>query len=175
MWTLGPVAEGLRINVTFLHFDLEDDSECWNDQVEIDYKTVHCGHIAKPWSVVSNSNVMTLRFRSNYEENFTGFLGIWSPTAEPPTFKSKFGSGCENCEFPFLFQERKYESCANIDGDDKAWCLNQIIPPSLEGTHKSLAPPSKVPCSDTDSSCHRTPSISTHPNNQPGNCCRFCR
>ena len=172
MWSLGPVAEDQRINLTFLSFHLQEDKHCGKDYVEVDYSTVHCGHIKQHWSIISRSNIMNVRFSSDGEDNYPGFLAFWSPTTEPPSFKFTFGFGCENCIFPFIYEGRRYHSCTNIDGYKKHWCVNGIIPPTEEGLHVSLAAPTKVPCSDTDSSCYRTPSISTHPNNQAGKCCK---
>ena len=151
-----------------------DDAYCVQDWLEIDYQTVHCGHTKQPWTIISNKNSMIIRFRSNHgDTSSTGFQAIWTPTTAPPSYNFDFGSGCENCFFPFLFEGRRYQSCSSIDEDEQAYCTNSIIPPSEDGTHISLVPPHKVPCYDTDSSCHRTPKISAHPDNQPGNCCKF--
>ena len=117
---------------------------------------------------------MVVRFISDNEDIFTGFQAVWSPTTDPPTFETKIGFGCENCVFPFMFEGRRYNSCTNVDGKDKAWCLNGILPPVNEGTHVSLAPSTKIFCSERDQSCPRTPQMTTHPNNQPDNCCKFC-
>ena len=117
---------------------------------------------------------MVVRFISDNEDIFTGFQAVWSPTTDPPTFETKIGFGCENCVFPFMFEGRRYNSCTNADGNDQAWCLNGILPPVNEGTHVSLAPSTKIFCSERDQSCPRTPQMTTHPNNQPDNCCKFC-
>ena len=168
--------EGQRINLTFLHFHIQDDSKCDHDYLEVDHSSRHCGHIQKAWSIISSGNTMSLRFISDGEYTFTGFEAVWTATTAPPSFNFKrgFGFGCENCVFPFVLKSRRYHSCANVDGDHQTYCLNGIIPPSVDGTHISLAPPIKVPCSDSDSSCHRIPQMSTHLNNVPGYCCKFC-
>ena len=174
VWTLGPVTEGQRINLTILHFDLVDDADCQQDWLEIDYHTVHCGNTKQPWTIIGNKNTMIIRFRSNQSDSSTtGFQAVWTPTTAPPSYNFDIGFGCENCFFPFLFEGRRYQSCATLDGGKEAFCTNGIIPPSDDGTHISLVPPIKIFCYDTDSSCHRTPQISTHPENQHGNCCKF--
>ena len=152
-----------------------DDAYCVQDWLEIDYQTVHCGHTKQPWTIISNKNSMVIRFRSNHgDTSSTGFQAIWTPTTAPPSYNFDFGPGCESCNFPFLFEGRRYHSCASIDDDEQAYfCTNQIIPPTEDGTHFSLVPPHKIPCYDRDSYCHRTPKMSAHPDNQHGNCCKF--
>ena len=140
--------------------------------MEVDQSTRHCGHILKSWSIIGSSNIMTLRLRSDNDHSFDGFQALWAPTTEPPTFSTKIGFGCENCVFPFMFEGKRYHSCTNVDGADKAWCLNGILPPVDQGTHVSLAPSTKFLCYDRDPSCPRTPQMSTHSDNQPGNCCK---
>ena len=166
------MAEGQRINLTFIKFNLKDDAECEFNFIEINYSSRHCGHTQKPWNIISNGNTMFLRYSSSDEEKFTGFEAIWTPTTAPQSFNFDIGFGCQNCNFPFLFEGRRYQSCANID-KDKVFCTRGIIPPTEDGIHISLAPPTKFLCYDRDSSCHRTPKMSTHPNNQHGNCCKF--
>ena len=151
-----------------------DDAYCVQDWLEIDYQTVHCGHTKQPWTIISNKNSMIIRFKSNHgDTSSTGFQALWAPTTAPPSYNFHFGSGCENCFFPFLFEGRRYQSCASLNGDEQAFCTNGIIPPSDDGTHISLAPLTKFLCYDADSSCHRTPQMSAHPDNQQGNCCKF--
>ena len=164
---------GQKINLTILHFELVDDAYCVQDWLEIDYQTVHCGHTKQPWTIIGKKNSMIIRFRSNHgDASKTGFKAVWTPTTAPPSYNFDIGFGCENCNFPFLFEGRRYQSCASFDGDKKAFCTNGIIPPSEDGNHISLAPPHKIFCYDTDSSCHRTPQMSTHPDNLHGNCCK---
>ena len=74
-----------------------------------------------------------------------------------------------------MYEDRRYQSYGSFDEDDQAYCTNGIIPPSVDGTHISLAAPTKIPCYDRDSSCHRTPQMSTHPDNKNGNCCKYLR
>ena len=151
-----------------------DDAYCVQDWLEIDYQTVHCGHTKQPWTIISNKNSMIIRFKSNHgDTSATGFQAIWTPTTGPPSYSFDFGPGCESCIFPFLFEGRRYQSCASINQDKQAYCTNLITPPTEDGTHISLVPPQKIPCYDKDSSCHRTPKMSAHPDNQPGNCCKF--
>ena len=167
------MAEVERINLTFLHFHLKDDAECDFTYVEIDHSSRHCGHTQRPWSIITSENIVFLRFNAFDNETFAGFEAVWTPTTAPPSFNFDIGYGCENCNFPFMYEDRRYQSCGSLDEDDQAYCTNGIIPPSEDGTHISLAAPTKIPCYDRDSSCHRTPQMSTHPDNLHGNCCKF--
>ena len=151
-----------------------DGAYCEQDWLEIDHQTVHCGHTKKPWTIISNKNSMIIRFKSNHgDTSTTGFQAVWTPTTAPPSYNFDIGFGCENCKFPFLFEGRRYQSCASVNEVIKVFCTRSIIPPTEDGTHISLAPPTNFLCYDVDSSCHRTPKMSAHPNNQHGNCCKF--
>merc|ERR1719282_2319217 len=121
------VEEGWRISITFLFFELQDDYLCRADWVELisdNYKSRHCGQTTKPWSIITNSNFITIRFSSSYRNPYTGFLAIWSPTTAPPTYPSSIG--CEDCTFPFVSNDRVFDTCTSIDGD-QPWC--QVNPP----------------------------------------------
>ena len=164
---------GKRINLTFVHFDIEDQSVCGYDAVELDMVTFtskHCGRIDQPWGIVSSTNTMNIRFISDYIETENGFLATWTSTDEPPTYLHT-STGCDDCIFPFVYDGRTFDTCTSIDGD-QPWCLSdQPTAPVDEGTHVIAI---KSYCSDTDSSCPSTPQMSIQPNNQPGNCCKFC-
>ena len=169
-WTLS-VEEGLRINITFLYFELHEVSiSCRADWVELssdNYKSRHCGQTTKPWSIITETNSITIRFSSNDKEQYTGFLAIWSPTTAPPTYPSS--TGCESCTFPFVFNDRIFDTCTSIEGD-QPWCQANAPAPVDQGNHLIDL---KSYCSGADSSCPNTPKMSTHVNNQPGNCCKF--
>ena len=167
MWTL-EVEEGQRINITFLYFEMAAVS-CRADWVELisdNYKSRHCGETTEPWSIITESHLI-IRFSSNEVASLTGFLALWSPTTAPPTYQATVG--CGNCIFPFVFNGRMFDTCTSIDGD-QPWCQADLASPINEGTHLINM---KSYCPDTDASCPSTPQMSTHTNNQPGNCCKF--
>ena len=153
--TLGPVAEGQRINLTFIYFDIEDDDECSFDYIQID-NTKHCGSVSQPWTIISYTNIMNIEFKSDDGTTNSGYLAVWTPTTEPATYPI---SGCDNCVFPFTIGEASFETCIKIeDVDIQPWCSNNItpVPPAEEGTH--LIPTSiKIPCTDIDSTCPDSP------------------
>ena len=68
----------------------------------ITYKSKHCGQIEKPWSIITNMNSITVKFRSNFRYTRTGFIAVWTPTSEPPTYPPP-PTGCSACVFPFEF------------------------------------------------------------------------
>ena len=158
-WTLGPVAEGERIRLTFLHFDIEDHSECSSDWLEIDSGgriSKHCGRIRKPWIFISNSNIMVIRLISDNIVRRSGFLAIWTTTSEPPTYPTS--PKCDSCVFPFHYGDETFDTCISILGvDDQPWCTSDsgLPPPVDEGTH--IFPTLRITCSDDDSSCPSTP------------------
>ena len=136
----------------------------------VSFTSKHCGRIDQPWTIISNANILNVRFRSDSSVTDNGFLAIWSATNEPPTFSSS--TGCDNCVFPFVYDGRIFDTCTTFDGD-QPWCQSdQPTGPFDEGTHVIAI---KSYCSATDSSCPSTPQMSTHPNNQPGNCCKFSK
>ena len=162
------------IKITFLHFDITDGgsvgneapTECGADFVGLDRFSQHCGSISKTWSFVTKTNTINVTFRSGTGQAGTGFLAIYEPTTEPPTYSA---TGCGDCTFPFEFGISNYkifDTCTSIDGD-QPWCLSNFAPVD-QGTHVW-----RSYCSDTDSTCNRTPQMSTHTNNEPGNCCKF--
>ena len=119
------------------------------------YKSRHCGQTTKPWSIITDSNYITIRFSSDDSFQFTGFLAIWSATKELPTYPRY--TGCDSCTFPFVFGNTAFDTCISIqDVDTQPWCSYNITPPTDEGTH--LFTPPKISCSDSDSSCPNTPS-----------------
>ena len=99
------VDEGLRINITFLHFDIppqfspcSDDCTCGVDWLQIDNEK-YCGkiktpsEISTPFSIVTNANSIDVTFRSDNFDGFNaGFLAIWSATTEPPTTRTRLVS-----------------------------------------------------------------------------------
>ena len=145
-------------------------SSCRADWVELifdNYKSRHCGQTTKPWSIITDTNFITIRFFSDNSFPRTGFLAIWSPTSAPPTYPPS--TGCEDCTFPSLFNDRIFDTCTSIDGD-QPWCQANVPAPVDQGNHLINV---KSYCSDADSSCPNTPQMSTHVNNQPSNCCKF--
>ena len=82
-WTLA-VDAGLRINITFLHFDIEDYSTCRYDWLQIEGEK-YCGEWTTPFTIITNTNNVDVTFISDRSETRTGFLAIWSATTEPPT------------------------------------------------------------------------------------------
>ena len=134
------------MNITFLHFDVECEYE--SDWLYIDNFSKHCGKISKPWSFISNNHTINLTFMANSYGESIGFLAVWSPTTEPPTYPS---IGCDNCDFPFKFGDSTFNTCISVlDVDTQPWCSYDLIPPSSEGIHKFSL---KITCSDSDSSC----------------------
>ena len=159
--------EGQRINITFLHFDIEEEANCGDDWVELDNFSKHCGSISQPWTIISNTNTLTVTFRSDESFTQTGFLAAWTATSEPPTYPTL--TGCDSCTFPFVFNIRIFDTCTSIDGD-QPWCQANAPAPVDQGGHLINV---KSYCSDSDLSCPRTPQMSINPKNQLGNCCKF--
>ena len=113
------------------------------------YSSRHCGHIQQTWSFVSNFNTLDLRFQSNENGKYLGFVAVWSATTEPPTYPL---ADCGNCEFPFEYGGNSFDTCIIIeDLDSQPWCPHYLIPPVDEGTHIDIT--HKISCSDSDSSC----------------------
>ena len=128
----------------------------------------HCGQISQPWTIITNSNTLTVSFRSDEHNTGNGFLAVWTASSEPPTYTP---TGCDNCIFPYVFNRRIFYTCTSIDGY-QPWCPlpDQPPAPTDQGIHLTTL---KSSCSDIDSSCPRTPQMSTNPNNQLGSCCKF--
>ena len=131
------------INITFLHFDIDYHSTCIWDWVEIEGEK-YCGQ-RTPFSIITNTNSINLRFitSGSSDKTCTGFLAIWSQYETP--------TGCNNCDFPFMFGEATFDTCISEQGvDDQPWC--SVTPPiiNIDGN--------KISCSDSDSSCPSTPS-----------------
>ena len=120
------------------------------------YKSRHCGQTTKPWSIIIDTNFITIRFFSNNVYTFPGFLATWSATTASPTYPPF--NGCDSCTFPFVFGETTYDTCiSEQDLDTQPWCSSgPLSPPTNLGTH-ILPPPSKISCSDSDSSCPSSP------------------
>ena len=152
------MVEGQRIKLTFLHFHIEDDSVCGNDWLLLDigsFSTKHCGRIDQPWSFISNSNSINIRFRSNDDTRSAGFLALWESTTELPTYPSF--NGCESCSFPFVFGDTAFDTCIRVqDVDTQPWCSTDLpLLPVNQGTH--IVGNLKISCSDSDSSCPSDP------------------
>ena len=95
-------------------------SSCRADWVELifdNYKSRHCGQTTKPWSIITNTNFVTVRFSSNYRNPYTGFLAIWSATTAPPTYPPS--TGCDSCTFPFVLYDRIKLELAKYYKDSK--------------------------------------------------------
>ena len=154
-WTLS-VDEGQRINITFLHFDVRDQTTCSWDWVELNSDNLisrHCGQTSQPWTIIFDTNNVTVTFSSDgFDNGLPGFLAVWTATTEPPTYPSTLAD-CANCDFPFAWGDGTFDTCISVlDVDTQPWCSPG--PPTIEGTH--IYP--KISCSDNDSSCPSSPS-----------------
>ena len=174
------VDEGKRIRITFLNFDIHtfdfecDFCDCDFDWLEIE-NVKYCGEmgtsseIPTPFTIITNSNSVNVRFRSdNFDNGLPGFLAIWSSS------QYNIPTGCNNCDFPFKFGDTTFDTCIIVqDVDTLPWCSPGVLsPPINEGIH--ILPLIKVTCSDSDSSCPSSPSqtvISSpdYPLNYPNN------
>ena len=116
----------------------------------------HCGQTSEPWTIITNTNTLTVTFRSDdgYKDG-TGFLAVWTATIEPPTYPTP--TGCDSCNFPLAFGETAFDTCISVENvDTQPWCLSgPLSPPTDEGTH--VLPYPKITCSDIDSSCPSLP------------------
>ena len=142
------------------------------DWIELEfenYNSRHCGQIYQPWSIITNTNIVTLKFRSDGNDDGThpGFLAVWTATTEPPTYSTP--TGCETCTFPFTFGDSVFDTCISLlDVYTQPWCPHSdppnYLPPSNAGTH--VFPPPKISCYDSDSSCPSSPpqTLITSPN-----------
>ena len=149
--------------MTFLHFDIyniyrrDGCRSCSCASLELDNFSKHCGSISQPWSFISNTNTLTVTFKSDWRTTRTGFLAIWRATTELPTYPHP-PTGCENCIFPFTYLGTDFDTCISVqDVDTQPWCsasdpTYNYTPPTVEGTH--IIPPPKISCSDT--SCPST-------------------
>ena len=125
----------------------------WLELISDNYKSRHCGEATKPWNIITESHLITIRFSSNEIRQLTGFLAIWSPTTAHPTYPQS--TGCESCTFPFVFGGETFDTCISVeDVDTQPWCSYNITPPTDEGIHFT---PYKISCTDSDSSCPSTP------------------
>ena len=124
--------------------------------MELDNFSKHCGSISQPWSIITNTNKLTVRFRSNGSVRLTGFVAVWTASTESPTYPRP--TGCDSCTFPFVFGDGTFDTCISVqDVDPQPWCSpSPLSPPANEGTH-ILPPITKITCSDSDSSCPSSP------------------
>ena len=116
----------------------------------------YCGEIPTPFTIITNTNNVNLRFTSDGSVTPTGFLAVWTASTEPPPTPT----GCDSCIFPFVFGETTFDTCISVqDVDTQPWCSYDIIPPVINT-------PSKITCSDSDSSCPSSPpqTVITSPN-----------
>ena len=126
--------------------------DCRWDYVQIG-NSRHCGRISKPWSIVTNTTLINLRFRSAYPhyyvifDSHSGFLAIWTATTDPPTYPAE-SSASGNCVFPFTYLGQTFDTCIKVeDEDNHPWCpYNTAAVPVDEGTHAF-----RSYCSDSDS------------------------
>ena len=119
--------------------------------MELDNLSKHCGFISEQWSFISNNNILNVTFKSDEERTGTGFLAVWSPTTEPPTYSTQ--TSCDNCTFPFTFGDTIFDTCISVqDVDIQPWCALKIAPPTNEGSHV-LPSTVKISCIESDSSC----------------------
>ena len=136
------------MNITFLHFNIEYESTCDFDWIEIEGEK-YCGEIgtsteiSTPFTIITDSYSVDITFSSDGRGTHTGFLAIWSQYNIP--------IGCYNCDFPFTFGDITFETCITVmDVDTQPWCSYDIKPPVINT-------PVKINCSDSDSSCPSTP------------------
>ena len=82
MWNL-EVAPGKRIKLTFKKFDVEPDSSCGFDYVQVSFgseEQKYCGS-NKPSPIISSDNRMTVIFHSDdIEADNNGFKATWNTT-----------------------------------------------------------------------------------------------
>ena len=82
---MGPVAEGKRINITFLHFDImpcvlcDPSDRCVRDYFEMENEK-YCDTISGPWSLISNTNTVNVTFKSDTSWERSGFFAVWKAT-----------------------------------------------------------------------------------------------
>ena len=153
-----------------------DQTTCSDDWVELNsdnFVSKHCGQISEPWSIITNTNTLTVTFKSNSYGTLTGFLAVWTATSEPPTY-SPAPTSCDNCDFPFMYLGETFDTCISVqDVDTQPWCSGPLSAPTDEGTHV-LPPPPKISCSNSDSLCPSLPSKTLvtspdYPLNYPNN------
>ena len=77
--------EGQRIQIIFLHFDIElDETECGGNACECDWLEIegvkYCGE--KPYFItITSTNTVDIKFISDdYDASNAGFLAIWVAT-----------------------------------------------------------------------------------------------
>ena len=127
-----------------------------------------CGEILTPFTIITNSNTVNVMFKTDSSETFGGFLAVWTPTNEVATtteapVTNPPLTGCNICSFPFTFGVTIFDTCISVqDVDVQPWCSN------------SVNNASKIPCSDSDSSCPSTPpqmlfTSPNYPENYPNN------
>ena len=87
----------MRINLTFIHVDIEEDRFCSNDALWINSNSAHCGTISKTWSIISDTNVMNLRFTLSPIITRKGFIAVWKAIEQEEIVKD-----CGNCTFPLF-------------------------------------------------------------------------
>ena len=112
------------INMTFLHFDIDIyGSSCRYDWLEIE-DVKYCGEkgtsseIPTPFSIITTTNSVNLRFITSSSDTRTGFLAIWSATTEPPTTRTTKPVSCGK-------HSARYCSQCPYNGDTwmgRGWC-----------------------------------------------------
>merc|ERR1712155_412118 len=77
--------EGFMIHIVFEAFELESNSRCSYDYVEISHGTYSqrfCGssllYPADSSGITSSGNTMTVRFHTDFSVNYSGFRAVWS-------------------------------------------------------------------------------------------------
>ena len=75
------------IHIVFEAFELESNSRCSYDYVEISYGTYSqrfCGssllYPTDSSGITSSGNTMTVRFHTDFSVNYSGFRAVWSVT-----------------------------------------------------------------------------------------------
>ncbi|EDO41711.1 predicted protein, partial [Nematostella vectensis] len=142
------VPSGHNVRLVFYAFDLSSDVAC-SDAVELrdgksltnPVKSTFCGSQI-PQALIMTSNLMTVRFKSNYDGNRRGFLAMFETTSESKLLHGPWTHGC------------KYE-CLNTYGQHLGGCVcsasydpsvnNNLQVSGQTGTIKSPNYPAQYP------------------------------
>ena len=103
-WNL-EVGSGGRIKLTFESFDLEANSDCRYDYVQISNEysqQKYCGS-RNPGPIISSGNTMTVTFHSDDSENGNGFKAKWENVSivQSPNYPSPYPNNIDKVIFEF--------------------------------------------------------------------------
>ena len=74
---------GEKLKLTFKDFDIEEESNCSYDWVEVRYEGFQSGRLCgrkTPGPFISSTNTMNISFHSDYSETHKGFRAEYEPT-----------------------------------------------------------------------------------------------